>query len=324
MPKTSRRLSFLPMSRRQLACLSAAGAGLLMALWLRDANAQTVVTDATGAKVTIADSSRIASLGGGITETLYALGAASRIVAIDSTSQFPPVALKEKRNVGYVRALSTEGVLSTTPSVILTLDSAGPPEVIKALRASGVPLVAVEDALTPESVTARIRVVATAAGLADAGEALAADVTKRFAKVAAIRATIKGPKRVLFIIGAQGARATIGGDATSADAILKLAGAQNAAQSVQGFKPVSDESIIEMQPDVVVIMRRGADATADEQAIGQLKAMRGIAETPAGKSGRFIAMDGVYLLGFGPRAPSAAYDLLRAIYPELGLAAWTE
>ena len=41
----------------------------------------------------------------------YALGLQGKIVAIDTTSLVPPHALKEKQNVGYMRAPSAEGVL---------------------------------------------------------------------------------------------------------------------------------------------------------------------------------------------------------------------
>ena len=67
------------------------------------------VKDAAGREVVVGDSARVVSVGGSITEILYELGADQRIVAVDSTSQFPPRALTEKKNVGYMRALSPEG-----------------------------------------------------------------------------------------------------------------------------------------------------------------------------------------------------------------------
>ena len=57
------------------------------------------------------DASRIVSIGGAVTEILYALGQDKRVVAIDITSLYPVTALKEKPNVGYLRQLSPEGVL---------------------------------------------------------------------------------------------------------------------------------------------------------------------------------------------------------------------
>src|SRR5262245_16400055 len=78
---------------------------------------------------------RIVSIGGAVTEILYALGAEQRVVAVDTTSLYPERALKEKPNVGYMRALSAEGVLGLNPSLILASEGSGPKETIAVLKA---------------------------------------------------------------------------------------------------------------------------------------------------------------------------------------------
>ncbi|TIQ53378.1 MAG: hemin ABC transporter substrate-binding protein, partial [Mesorhizobium sp.] len=55
--------------------------------------------------------SKIAAIGGSITEIVFALGEEDRLVARDSTSRYPEAALKLP-DVGYMRQLSPEGVLS--------------------------------------------------------------------------------------------------------------------------------------------------------------------------------------------------------------------
>ena len=95
-----------------------------------------IVTDASGRAVAIADTSRIVSIGGSITEILYALGLQQKIVAVDTTSLFPPAALQEKPNVGYMRQLSAEGVLALAPTLVLALQGSGPKETIDVLETS--------------------------------------------------------------------------------------------------------------------------------------------------------------------------------------------
>src|SRR6185312_13350912 len=56
------------------------------------------------------------------------------------------------------------------------------------------------------------------------------------------RAKVSKPIRAVFVLTVQNGRATIGGAHTSADAILKLAGAENAAAGAEGFKPMADEA----------------------------------------------------------------------------------
>jgi iron complex transport system substrate-binding protein len=55
----------------------------------------------------------------------------------------------------------------------------------------------------------------------------------------------------------------------------------------------------------------------DGHDLSQLFALTGVQSTPAGKAKRIVMMDGLYLLGFGPRAPAAARDLMHTFYPEL-------
>ena len=62
-------------------------------------------------------------------------------------------------------------------------------------------------------------------------------------------------------------------------------------------------------------MRRSSSTDAHD--LDQLFALKGVQSTPAGAAKRIIMMDGLYLLGFGPRAPAAARDLMGNLYPEL-------
>jgi Periplasmic binding protein len=68
-----------------------------------------------------------------------------KIVAVDTTSLYPPAALQEKPNVGYMRQLSAEGVLALSPTLILALQGSGPKETIDILGQSKIPFVAVPD-----------------------------------------------------------------------------------------------------------------------------------------------------------------------------------
>lgn len=298
-------------SARIVAMLAAAATGCAGAPSPQSLAA--TVTDAGGRKVEVSDTSKILSIGGDITEILYALGLSSSIVAVDSTSQFPADALKQKGNVGYMRALSTEGVLSVGAKLIIASERSGPPEVVKALKQTAIPYVEVTDGLSPEGVIEKVRFVARTVEAAKAGDELAGKLEAQFKALAEQRAAIKRPVRALFLLSMQGGRATVGGAGTSADAILKLAGAENAAASVNGFKPMVDEALVEMMPDVIVAMKRSSGGHDTDQVLS----MKGMQATPAGAARRVVAMDGLYLLGFGPRTPAAALDLMRELYPDI-------
>jgi iron complex transport system substrate-binding protein len=275
--------------------------------------AATMVRDAGGRSVMVKDSSRIVAIGGSITEILYALGLDRRIIAVDTTSLYPPRALKEKPNVGYMRALSPEGVLGLAPSLILALDGAGPKEAIAVLAAAGVPLVRVPETFTGDGILAKIKLVAAAVGERRRGECLAAKVERDLDRLAALRKVISERKRVMFVLSLVNGRPMAAGRDTAADGIIRLAGGVNSIDDFTGYKPLSDESVIGKQPDAILAMRR-AGATLDA---AQLFALPAFTLTPAARTGSFISMDGLYLLGFGPRTAQAAGDLAAALYPSL-------
>lgn len=261
---------------------------------------------------------RIVVAGGVITEVIYALGLQDLIVGVDSTSQFPPEALKDKANVGYVRALSAEGVLSLKPTLVMLIDGAGPPDAVSLLAESGVKIARINDGLTSEGVAAKIAAIGAAIGAGAPAERLAAQTRARFQELATLRAGIAGKKRVLFLLSLQNGRALVGGRNSSADGIIALAGGINVADAIEGYKPMTDEAITAAAPDMILMMRNSAahNTTPDE-----LFAMPAFSETPAAKGKRLVHMDGLYLLGFGPRTPMAARDLMAAIYPDAAIPA---
>ncbi len=277
------------------------------------ARAEVAIKDASGRDVEVADTSRIVAIGGDVTEILYALKTDAKIAAVDSTSQFPVQALKEKPNVGYMRALSTEGVLSANPTVIVASKDAGPPDVVKALKASAVPYVEVPDDHTPEGAVAKVRFVASLVGAESAGENLAKLVEQDFAALAQDRAKITKTVRAIFVLTVQNGRATVAGGHTSADAVIKLAGAENAASGIEGYKPLVEEAATELAPDAIVTMRHSSSTFTSDQILS----VKGLQASPAGQNKRVIEMDGLYLLSFGPRTAHGARDLMAALYPWL-------
>ncbi len=279
------------------------------------AHADKTIADGSGRQVAVSDTSRILAIGGDVTEILYALGAGDKIIAIDSTSQYPAEALKAKANVGYLRSLSAEGVLSTNPTVIIAGKDAGPPPVVAVLKSSSIPYVQVPDDKTPEGVVAKIRFVASVIGAETAGDKLAKEVAADFAKLAEERSKITAPKRALFVLSVQNGRAVVAGSGTSADAMFKLAGVVNAGSATQGYEPLADEAGVELAPDAVVMMQPGRSGPPSDP----VASVKALASSPALKQNNVVQMDSLYLLGFGPRCARAAHDLMAQLYPELAM-----
>lgn len=279
----------------------------------RSGLAETVrITDATGREVTVTDASRVLAIGGSITEILYALGLEQNIAAVDTTSVYPPEALATKPNVGYMRALSAEGVLSLNPSLILSLEGAGPPNVIEVLRKADVPFVSVRDEPTAEGIIHKIRFISEVMNAQDRGERLAASVSARLAELDKAVSGVSERKSVLFILSVTDGRLLVAGRDTEAEGILSLAAADNAMTEIQGYKPVSREAVVLAAPDALLMMSHMAKQYPPDEVF----AIDAVANTPAGRSRSLIVMGGQYLLGFGPRTPSAAWDLAAGLYKD--------
>lgn len=253
---------------------------------------------------------RVLSLGGSITEIVVALGEESRLVARDTTSTYPQ-SVQSLPDVGYLRALSPEGVLSVAPDLVLADADAGPPTAIEVLKAAGVAFYTMPNAFTPAGVVARIEAVAAALGRDAEGARLAATVRADLDRALSRAAALASRKRVLFVLSVQGGRVMAGGQGSAAEGIIALAGGENAAQGFDGYKPMTDEAIITAAPDVILMMAREGDlAIGDDDLLTQ----PALAQTPAAQNGAIVRMDGMFLLGFGPRTAAAADALYAAIY----------
>ncbi len=207
-----------------------------------------------------------------------------------------------------MRALGAEGILSLAPTLILMSDEAGPPDVVRILEKAGPTLIRVPADASAEGVVRRIEAVARALSAEPAGLALAREVETGFERLKDRRGALTRSVRALFILSIQNGKPLVGGRGTAADAMLALAGADNAASALEGWKPMSDEGVIAAAPDVLVTMDRGPGGAPPDPF-----ALPAFAAVPAARRQGLVVMDGLYLLGFGPRTPAAALDLMAAL-----------
>ena len=277
------------------------------------------ITDARGRTVVVGSADRIVSIGGASTEILYALGAEGRIVGRDSTSLWPREAL-QKPDIGYMRALAAESVLSLKPDLILAVEGSGPKETMDLLEAASVPIVILPEPHSAKGIAEKIALIGAIVGEDDKARLLADRVE---AKATALAAAVDGipegeHKRAVFLMSLAGDRPLAAGAHTAADAMITAAGGINPFASVEGYKPASAEAMAAARPDDIVMMTRpGAEAMAPSAVF----AVPALAATPAAADKALTVMDGLYLLGFGPRMPDAARDLAAAFYPSLALPA---
>lgn len=263
---------------------------------------------------------RIVSIGGSVTEILYALGKGDNIIAVDTTSTYPEAA-QGKPKLGYLRALAVEPIIAMNPTLVVADGDAGPAPVLQQLREAGIRLVLAPNEPTVENVYAKIASVAAAVDRSENGAAMIASLKTQLRGLKKAIAGVSESPRVLFLLSIGRGSPLAGGNETSADTIIGLAGGVNAAAGFTKYKPIPPEAVVAARPDILLVTNRTLGMLGGRE---KLLARAEIAATPAGRNGRIVAMDGLLMLGFGPRTGIAARTLARKLHPDLSIADITQ
>lgn len=247
---------------------------------------------------------RLVSIGGDVTEIVYALGAGDEVVARDSTSLHPDQ-VKKLPDVGYMRQLNAEGILAMKPTLVLSSELAEPSLVLQQLAQNGVNVVRIPGNTTLDTVPQKIGVIADALNRKQQGEQLIAAYRQQLAVVQHSPLPVK----ILFVMNHGGTNALAAGQNTAADAMIAASGAQNAMQGFSRYRPLAQEGIIASAPDILMVTTDGVRSLGGLEQVWKLP---GIALTPAGKNHRLLVIDDMALLGFGLQTPEVLVKIRQA------------
>lgn len=233
---------------------------------------------------------RIVSIGPATTELILALGGESSIIATDVSSPEP----KNLPRVGYHRALAAEGILSLAPTRVVGSDEMGPPPALAQLRRAGVEVDVLPTAPTLANLDERIDTLAALLQDPAAGARLKGEIRAQ-SDALATQAKQNKPLKVLFLLLHKGQPTSVAGGNTTASALITLAGGVNPVAQLHDYKPVSTESLIELQPDLVLVSGRDWQQYQDPETV--LSQVPALTATPAGKNRAIHAIDGHALQG---------------------------
>ncbi|XDD51008.1 hemin ABC transporter substrate-binding protein [Leptospira sp. WS92.C1] len=252
---------------------------------------------------------RIVTLNGPITETVFALGKGNSVVGCDTSSVYP-----EKTNVlpkiGYQRTLSTEGILSLKPDLIIGTDEAGPPEVLEQLKNAGLKVEILSSKPGVEPSLERILNLGKIINKNQEAQTLVKEIRSKLANIEKEKRKDTTFPKILFLYSRGQHLAHVSGTSTAADTMIQLAGGKNAITEFSGFKPLTPEAVISSAPDLILIPSRGFESLGGTTG---LLALPGVSETPAGKNKRIIQIDDLILLGFGPRFVNGIEDIRKEL-----------
>ncbi|HHI5410122.1 TPA: hemin ABC transporter substrate-binding protein [Vibrio metoecus] len=254
---------------------------------------------------------RIVSAGSAVTELMLALGAEKQLVAVDVTSEVPDSL--SLPTIGYHRRLAAEGLLALNPTQLIGSDEMGPETALQQLRSAGIQVNIINSEATAQGLLNRIDHIAQLTKTDEVTtQHLKETVQQQITALQAKQPTTA--KKVLFLLLHEGRAANVAGSNTVPDTIIRLAGAQNPAEMIVSYKPLSMESMIEMQPDMVLVSGRSLEKLGGTEAV--LKAVPMLAATPAGKNKNIVAIDGHALVGgLGLKSLQEAKRIQDLLYP---------
>lgn len=271
-------------------------------------------------QVEVADASRVVAvdIAGSLAITLSGLGLTDHLVGRDSSTELPGTEhLPVVTQGGHV--INPEAVLALKPTLVITDGSVGPVDAFQQLRDAGITVVFVGDQTGFEGAQEMARQVGAAVGLADAGERLAARIGDEVAQVRAqieAIAPAEGERlRMVFLYlrGSAGVYYVFGSSSGAGDLIRALGGVDAAADAGIGdMAPLTDEAMLAVNPDLILVMTRGLDSVGGVDAL--IAQRPAIALTQAGVNRRVVDMEDREILAFGPRSAAVLDALARAIY----------
>lgn len=271
--------------------------------------------------VTVTDVSRVLalSLSGSLGELVHAFGMSDNLVGRDVSTNFPgaedlPVVTRDGHSI------DAEGVLALSPSVILTDGSIGPTDVVLQMRDAGIPVITVDRAVDAETTYETAQQVADALGVPAAAppllKALKQEIADTEAEVAALlpKDSSRLPRVAFLYVRGTAGIYYLFGEGSGVDSLIRSIGAIDVAAEIgwKGEKPMTDEALIAIDPDVILVMTKGLESA--DGVDGLLQAQPSIALTTAGKNKRIIDVDDTLLFAGGTRIPDVIDGLARAVY----------
>jgi iron complex transport system substrate-binding protein len=255
------------------------------------------------------------SSGGSLSEWVVGLGGESRLVGVDSTSQHPQ-SLRGLPSIGYQRQMAAEGMLALRPDVLIGSEEMGPPPVLAQLRGAGVRVEVLSAKTDLSTLRANLQRIGTLLGDPQRADQAFSAYQLRVQQQAdwlALAQRQQAAPGVLLLLGHAGGSPMVGGKDTSADWLITRAGGFNLA-SHRGFKALSTEALLALDPEVVIIADRSLAGEAARDAL--LLQNPALAATRAARNQRLLMLDPTLLVGgLGPRLPDGLAALSAAFYP---------
>lgn len=247
---------------------------------------------------------RVVSIGSDVTEIIFALGAGDKIVARDTTSTEPSSVLSLP-DIGYIRQLSAEGILSQNPDLVIASLDASPANVIEQIKSANIPVVSISAEKNIEEIREKIEQVGEALDKSQEAEALIQAFDNTLAEIKRTPLDLNA----VFILTFGNSQPNIAGTNSTPDVMFNFLGVKNAASSITRYSALSAENITALNPDVIVTSTKTLETIGAENFWN----LPGIMNTEAGKQKRLIVVDDNSFVGFSLKTPQTLKQLRKEL-----------
>ena len=259
------------------------------------------VTDMFGREVTIEGPvTRIIALEPSDCEMLCAIGCEDALVGRGKYCDYPASVL-ELPAVQSGANTNLEEILALAPQVVVMSDMAHTTEQVEMLEQNGIRVIGT-DANSIEEVYANIRLLGAIMGKDAEAEAVIADMQATFADVAA--RSEQTDKTIYFEVMPLEWGLWSAGTNTFMHELAEICGMKNAFADIDGWQQISQEQVIERNPDYIVLVT-GMGEAAVEEVMGRA----GWENITAIQNGAVYNADSYAMTRPAPRLAEAVIDL---------------
>ncbi|MGY0399093.1 MAG: heme/hemin ABC transporter substrate-binding protein [Ostreibacterium sp.] len=255
---------------------------------------------------------RIVSTTGNASEIIADIGLSDKLIAVDSTSIIPKAIMQNKPKIGYKRHLSSEGILSMQPDLLILAPDAGPPAVIKQIQEINVETLTLSNKKSINGVIANIRLIANKLNANQAATPLIKKLRDEKKQIQALMTNYPRTPNIVFLMdGGTGQNRLMAlGKDTAGDAIIHIIGGKNVfAKDFSSIKAVSVESMINTKMDMIIIAAYNKDNLNTMAIKNATTTYQNLALTKAAKKHCIFSIDTMRALGFGPTVSQAAKEI---------------
>lgn len=262
-----------------------------------------------------ANAKRIVSVSKQLTEMMFALGKGKDIVACDLTSSYPDNA-KLLPKVGYHRLLSTEGIVSMRPDIVIYSQNIGPVTVIPQLQQVGVRCKEFFESNTLDSAQLLLNALGNYFGVSAVADSLNHQLQQQMQVVyAAQKQCVDTPKVMVIQFGqANNVYFVMSGRNSPADAMIRMAMGKPAVYQAKGASQLSAEAIAAANPDIIIVTDFGFEKLGGIEGV---KKLPGVALTNAAKKSNIYRFNEHDIVYFGPRSAGNILSLMKIFHPNI-------